>query len=156
MLIENGGAAISEYMLNDSYSKSSFFWRNRLQSGLANVVFPIQGRLRSGTTHTVDFALVQKKKVIGVYFNEIEQIPQNEMFSHLKANNCPVIDISTNMERINSIILGNHKIEVTPSQMELFGNNEPREALIQEPGAKRKRVGLNIEKIVVLIKRLFK
>jgi len=128
-LIANGGAIISEYMLNDSYSKRSFYWRNRIQSGLSNVIFPIQGSIKSGTAHTVNFAISQKKKIIGVYSNKIVPILQNELLSYLKSKKYPVIDISTNLEILYQIMC-DKRISIKDSvQIELFKAEKEEEKL---------------------------
>lgn len=103
-LKSNSGAIVSEYMINDSYSKKSFYWRNRIQSGLSKAVFPIQGSLKSGTAHTVKFAEVQKKKIIGVYLDDIEPVFQNELFNHFRNKGFPIINIRNELNKISSII----------------------------------------------------
>lgn len=59
-----GGAIITEYLPNQSYSRENFVRRNRLQAGLASVVIPAEWSMKSGTAHTVRFAERMRKKVI--------------------------------------------------------------------------------------------
>lgn len=154
-LLANGGAIISEFMLNDSYSKRSFYWRNRIQSGLSNVIFPIQGSLKSGTAHTVNFAIAQKKKIIGIYLNEIEPVPQNQLLSYLKSNKYPVINLSTDLEKVINLIFEDRIGTIESTQMELFKIEKAREEVPQETGIEKKKIKQIVEKIINFVKRLF-
>lgn len=55
-IVASGGAIITEYLPNQSYSGENFVRRNRLQVGLSEVVIPVEWKLKSGTAHTVSFA----------------------------------------------------------------------------------------------------
>lgn len=61
---DSGGSLVSELIFGINRGKSSFVQRNRIQSGLSNVVIPIEMGAKSGTMHTIDFAMRQKKDVI--------------------------------------------------------------------------------------------
>lgn len=61
-----GGLVVSEYLPNDGPNKESFVWRNRLQAGLSRIVIPTEWQLKSGTAHTVNFALNAHKPVVAV------------------------------------------------------------------------------------------
>ena len=63
-IIANGGAIISEYLPNQSYSAENFVRRNRLQSGLSDVVIPVEWTIKGGTAHTVRFAYEAQKSII--------------------------------------------------------------------------------------------
>lgn len=63
-IYKNGGAIVSEYLPNQSYSASNFVQRNRLQAGLARVVIPVEWKEKSGTAHTVRFAKECNRKII--------------------------------------------------------------------------------------------
>ncbi|MBD2302823.1 DNA-processing protein DprA [Nostoc sp. FACHB-190] len=63
-ICEHGGAIVSEYLPNQSYSAENFVNRNRLQAGLAEVVIPIEWKVKSGTAHTVNFANKAKKMIV--------------------------------------------------------------------------------------------
>jgi DNA processing protein len=60
----NGGVIITEYLPNQSYSAENFVRRNRLQSGLARVVVPVEWKAKSGTAHTVNFASREGRKIV--------------------------------------------------------------------------------------------
>lgn len=63
-IIEKGGAVISEMIFGINKGKSSFVQRNRLQSGLAKMVIPVEMGITSGTMHTIDFTMRQKRDLI--------------------------------------------------------------------------------------------
>lgn len=55
-IVDTGGAVITEYLINDSYSGENFVRRNRLQAALSKVLIPIEWSHKSGTAHTVSYA----------------------------------------------------------------------------------------------------
>lgn len=61
---DSGGSLVSELIFGINRGKSSFVQRNRIQSGLSSVVVPIEMGAQSGTMHTIDFAMRQRKNVI--------------------------------------------------------------------------------------------
>lgn len=66
-ILEQGGALISEYGHDDIMAfKSNFIARNRIVSGLADGLLITEASERSGTLHTVNFALEQGKTVMAV------------------------------------------------------------------------------------------
>lgn len=65
-LVASGGALVTEYLPNESYSKQSFVQRNRIQAGLSGVVIPVEARRKGGTAHTIRFARELKRPLIGV------------------------------------------------------------------------------------------
>ena len=62
-IAETGGCIVTEYMPEDPPERARFVLRNRVQAGLAEVVVPVDWQLRSGTAHTVKFALEAKRSV---------------------------------------------------------------------------------------------
>jgi DNA processing protein len=65
-IVVRGGCILSEYLPDDGPAKENFVWRNRLQAGLGDMVVPTEWQLKSGTAHTVNFALQAKKPVVAV------------------------------------------------------------------------------------------
>lgn len=65
-IITQGGALISEYESGTPGLKKNFIERNRLVSGLSDVVLITEAALKSGTMHTANFALDQGKTVMAV------------------------------------------------------------------------------------------
>lgn len=79
-IIERGGAVISEIpsgvkygeaveygdKMDDYYTRTSFLYRNRLISGLSDVVMVVEARERSGSLNTAAHALEQGKELMVV------------------------------------------------------------------------------------------
>ncbi|HSE61509.1 MAG TPA: DNA-processing protein DprA [Candidatus Saccharimonadales bacterium] len=65
-IITNGGALISEYGAGEPAYKQNFIARNRIVSGISDVVVVIEASKRSGTIHTASFALEQGRTVMAV------------------------------------------------------------------------------------------
>ncbi|MBR0402976.1 DNA-processing protein DprA [Candidatus Saccharibacteria bacterium] len=66
-MVEKGGAVMSEYRLGDNMDwKASFLHRNRLISGLADVVIVVEAAKRSGSLNTAMHALEQSKELFAV------------------------------------------------------------------------------------------
>jgi len=55
-IVENGGAIVTEYLINQSYSANNFIRRNRIQAALSTITVPVEWKIKSGTAHTVNFA----------------------------------------------------------------------------------------------------
>ncbi len=62
-IIETGGTIVSEYSPDTPVDSRNFPKRNRIISGLSEGVVMIEGKYRSGTTITAQYALNQNKKV---------------------------------------------------------------------------------------------
>jgi DNA processing protein len=65
-IIEQGGTIISEYENTVPYSQGIFIKRNRIISGLADILLITEAAARSGTLSTARFALEQGKTVMVV------------------------------------------------------------------------------------------
>jgi DNA processing protein len=68
-IVESGGAIVTEYLIHDSYSAENFVRRNRLQAALGNVLIPVEWAVKSGTAHTVRFALTLRRPVACLLMN---------------------------------------------------------------------------------------
>lgn len=64
-IIQNGGV-LSEYPMGTKPIPSNFPVRNRIISGLADVIIVVEARKKSGSLITVDLALEQNKEVMAV------------------------------------------------------------------------------------------
>ena len=62
-ILEKGGALVSEHPLGAALEKYSFAQRDRIQSGMSNVVIAIQTGETGGTHNTIRFAISQKRQV---------------------------------------------------------------------------------------------
>jgi len=88
-IVTSGGAVVSEYLPDDSYRKSLFVERNRLQAALADLVIPVEAKSTSGTAHTVRFAKDFTRSLVGIDLD----IP-NEIAGDL-GKGAPMIEIFT-------------------------------------------------------------
>lgn len=66
-IVSRGGAVVSEYLINQSYSANNFVRRNRIQAGLAQIVIPTEWKIKSGTAHTVNFAKTYQRYLVMPY-----------------------------------------------------------------------------------------
>ena len=62
-IIQNKGLIISEWEQNEDVEMSRFPKRNRIISGLADLILVIEAKYRSGSTITARYGLKQKKEV---------------------------------------------------------------------------------------------
>lgn len=65
-IIEKGGAILSEYEPNYPVYKNNFLERNRLITGLSDVIVIVEAGERSGTLNTAAHALAQNKELMVV------------------------------------------------------------------------------------------
>jgi len=65
-IVNSGGTLISEYAAGSEAFRSNFIARNRLISGLADVLVITEAAVNSGSLHTANFALEQGKTVMAV------------------------------------------------------------------------------------------
>ena len=89
-IVEHGGAIVTEYLPNESYSAKNFVNRNRLQAGLSNIVMPIEWKIKSGTAHTFNYAKKFKKNI--VCFN-VPTWKHHEELEYAKSNGASVFTI---------------------------------------------------------------
>lgn len=62
-IIENGGAIITEYNLNEKANSNKFLERNRIVSGLSIATLVVEAAYRSGTSVTAKLAKSQDRDV---------------------------------------------------------------------------------------------
>jgi DNA processing protein len=65
-ILEQGGAVISEYEPDTPVYRGNFLWRNRLITGLSDVVVVVEAGAKSGTLNTAAHALAQNKELMAV------------------------------------------------------------------------------------------
>lgn len=87
-ILAQGGAVASEYLPKERYERSYFVQRNRLQVALASLVIPVEAQVKSGTAHTVRFALEYAKPLIGLRWPD-----SNGIAVELARLQQPIIDI---------------------------------------------------------------
>lgn len=64
LILESGGALVSELAFGISHGKKSFVQRNRIQAGMSEIVIPVEMGIKSGTMTTVEFAYSQGKFIL--------------------------------------------------------------------------------------------
>lgn len=75
----HGGCLVSEYPCGVEPARHRFIERDRLQSGLSHGVVVVEAGLRSGTMHTVGFALQQMRRIACVVHPEsLQGHPQTQ------------------------------------------------------------------------------
>lgn len=62
-ILDNGGCIISEYPERTVIQKYNYVRRDRIQSGISEGVIIIEAGEKSGTMHTAEFALRQKRRL---------------------------------------------------------------------------------------------
>lgn len=92
-ILQQGGALISEYIGDVIAFKTNFIERNRLVSGLADVLLITEAGYRSGTLHTANFALEQGKTVMAVPGNITSPNSQGTN-ALIKTGAVPVTDVT--------------------------------------------------------------
>jgi DNA processing protein len=91
-ILKTGGSLISEYPDGTPSFRQNFIARNRIVSGLADVLLITEATINSGTLHTARFALEQGKTVMAVPGNITS--PTSEGTNNLiKSGAVPVTDI---------------------------------------------------------------
>lgn len=88
-IVESGGGLISEYLTGASIYKENFIARNRIVSGLADVLVITEAAINSGSLHTARFALEQGKTVMAVPGNI--NIPSSEGCNQLIKSGASVV-----------------------------------------------------------------
>jgi len=66
MILEKGGAIVSEYPPSMQAMKHHFLWRNRIISGLSKATIVVEAQKRSGALSTAEHALKQQRKVFAL------------------------------------------------------------------------------------------
>lgn len=123
-ILEQGGALISEYDQDDRTEafKSRFIARNRLVSGLADVLLITEASERSGTLHTANFALEQGRTVMAVPGN-ITSPTSAGTNNLIKAGAIPVTELSDILTALN--LDGKHE------QLEIMAANPAEQSILE-------------------------
>lgn len=120
-ILGQGGALITEYPGGSEPYPSNFIARNRLVAGLADALLVTEAALKSGTLHTVNFALGQGKPVFAVPGNITSQ--QSEGTNNLiKTGAQPVTELND--------ILSALGLEKLASKKEIVGSNKEEQIII--------------------------
>jgi DNA processing protein len=92
-IITNGGALISEYEAGQTAYPSNFIARNRIVSGISDVILVIEASANSGTIHTAGFALEQGRTVMAVPGNITSSVSIG-CNNLIKSGATPVTDVA--------------------------------------------------------------
>lgn len=83
-ILEKGGCIISEYAEGTSLQKYNYVKRDRIQSGISDGVIIIEAQEKSGTMHTADFAMRQKKRIACYAASLLEYSSGNKYLEEVK------------------------------------------------------------------------
>lgn len=123
-LLRQGGALISEYSgVEQRAFKANCIERNRLVSGLCDGLLITEATERSGTMHTVNFALEQGKTVLAVPGN-ITSAGSKGTNNLIKTGAVPVTDVSD--------ILHALKLEVQMDLLDVIAANKEEAAILDQ------------------------
>lgn len=105
-ILNLGGAIVSEYPDGIPPMRQNFIARNRLMSGLADAVLITEASEKSGTLHTVKFALDQGRDVLAVpgSINSLASVGANNI---IRRGATPITKTSDVLEELG---LNNHAI----------------------------------------------
>ncbi|OVE78637.1 DNA protecting protein DprA [bacterium G20] len=99
-IVTTGGCLVSEYPPGTEAFPSNFIARNRIVSGLADVLLITEAARNSGTMHTAGFALEQGRTVMAVPGNVTS--PMSEGCNNLiKKGATPVLSVQDVLEVLN-------------------------------------------------------
>lgn len=138
-ILKNGGAIISEYQVGTAVKSYQFLARNRIVSGLSDMVLVTEAAARSGTLSTVGHALDQGREVGAVPgpITSILSVGCNSIIqkgAHLITSASDVFDILSIHEpnHIQSRLpLGNTQIEVDIVNLIQNGINDGEDIIKQ-------------------------
>lgn len=127
-IVQTGGAIISEYAPGTKiYPKSSFLERNRLISGLSDVVVVVEAAARSGSLNTAAHALSQGKEVFAVPGNITN--PYSEGCNRLILQGAnPYLGPD---DLLNLLFPERLKKKKRPGDLPLFGDTEEETKILQ-------------------------
>ncbi len=128
-IIEKGGAIISEYAPGAKvYTKTSFLERNRIISGLADIVVVVEAAEKSGSLNTATHALNQGKEVYAVPGNITN--PYSQGCNKLIAQGAAPY---TGPDDLLRVLFPEQYInkQKKMSQLKLFGDNDIETGILQ-------------------------
>lgn len=120
-ILAKGGAIISEYPPGTEPFPANFVARNRLVSGLGDVVLITEAAEKSGTLHTANFALSQGKTVMCVPGNitSAQSMGTNNL---IKTGALPVTDVDDILQQLN--------IPSKGRQQQALGSNQEEQIIL--------------------------
>ncbi len=127
-MIDLGGAIMSEWREGDKIypGKTSFLMRNRLVSGLSDVVIVVEAAVKSGSLNTAMHALDQNKKLFAVPGNITNPYSQGCNML-IKEGAEPY----TKPDDVLDILFPKQKLRKSSNQLEIFGDDEKETKILQ-------------------------
>lgn len=119
-IIKNGGAVITEYLPDESYSASNFVRRNRLQAALSSIVIPVEWKVKSGTAHTVNYAARLNRPMAML------RVPSQASFEWLPdtvRRNCETFTIPSDFKKLSDFVTSSLALDdrtTRATQLNLF------------------------------------
>lgn len=83
LILENGGCILSEYPPGTPIKKYQYVERDYLQSGISQGVLMIEAQEKSGTMHTVEFAIRQYRRLACYYAGILKGATGNQYVEKL-------------------------------------------------------------------------
>ena len=83
-ILENGGCIITEYPEGTLLQKYNYVKRDRIQSGISDGIIVIEAEEKSGTMHTAEFALRQKRRLACYAAKLLELSSGNKYLAEVK------------------------------------------------------------------------
>jgi DNA processing protein len=121
-ILASGGAIVSEYLPSVTYSADNFIQRNRIQAALSRVLLPVEWHLRSGTAHTVRFA-VDLKRTLACVRMQCWSSQENLEASYLRSTRCQLFTLPQQHSQFYEFVKEG-ALDFAPrpmNQMSLFG-----------------------------------
>ena len=82
-ILEYGGCLLSEYPVGTIAERYRYVERDRLQSGVSQGVLMIEAEEKSGTMHTINYALKQRKRLACYYHGLLDGASGNRYLESL-------------------------------------------------------------------------
>ncbi len=108
-ILRNGGCILSEYPQGAVLQKYQYIQRDRLQSGISQAVLVVETEEKSGTMHTVDFAMRQYKR-LACYASKILELSSGNRCME-KNKNIVVLQSETDTQEFLKTVLEEPRYE---------------------------------------------
>lgn len=126
-MVERGGAVLSEYKIGDFvHPKGGFLMRNRIISGLADVVVVVEAAEKSGSLNTAMHALEQGKDLLAVP-GDITRLTSVGCNQLIKQGANPY----TGVEDVLEILFPEKKSKKPVGQLLIFGDTEEETKILR-------------------------
>ena len=121
-ILANNGCLLSEYIPGTSVINSNFIQRDRLQSGISDVVIVVETDIDGGTMHTVKYS-VEQNKIIGCF--DLSNTNDELALGNKKILSMKHVHKLQSIEDIIKLInnLPELKQKLARDQLDLFGGN---------------------------------